>query len=87
MAIARTTGELCKAKAIADEDVTAAIDAYMEDPAIARFDFGEGHSLDLAAAVVAHAPARKALTDPNACDAFRRAMVRSAILLARPERR
>src|SRR3954464_11953392 len=65
MAIARTTGELCKAKAIADEDVTAAVDAYMEDPAIARFDFGEGHSLDLAAAVDAHAPAWKALTDPT----------------------
>jgi hypothetical protein len=54
MATDPTIGELCKVKAITGEDVTAAVEAYWDDPAIARFDFGEGHSLDLGAAVDAH---------------------------------
>jgi hypothetical protein len=45
---------------------------------------GRGYGLDLAAAVDSHGLARRALADPSASDGFKRAMVRTALLLAHP---
>lgn len=87
MATDPTIGELFKQALILDADVRGAVDTYMADAETGVFPVGEGYGLDLGAAVDAHGPAKRALADPNASDAFKRMMVRSAILLARPRRR
>ena len=84
MAETPTTGELFKAKAILNEDVDAAVDAFMADPTLTAFLMGDGYVLDLAAAVQANPFAKRMLADPAMRDALKRTAVRAAILLARP---
>jgi hypothetical protein len=84
MATDPTIGELFKQSLVLDADVRAAVDAYMDDVETGVFPVGEGYGLDLGAAVDAHGPARKAVADPNAWDTFKRTLVRTAVLLARP---
>ncbi|KAB1075401.1 hypothetical protein [Methylobacterium soli] len=68
-------------------DVTAAIDAFfaLGDPGLVPL--GEKYELDVASAVAAHPFASKTLYRRTAGVSARRAAVRSAILLARPEKR
>ena len=47
----RTVAELRKAGTISSQEVVAAIDAYMLNPAAGPYRFVSGHSLDLAALV------------------------------------
>ena len=82
-----TTGELYKAKAIREADVQAAVDAYMADPATTAFLFGDGYQIDLAEAVSSHEWAKVTVANKDTTDHLRRAAVRTAILLARPESR
>ncbi|KAB1072876.1 hypothetical protein [Methylobacterium soli] len=82
-----TTGELFKAKAITAEDLHAAVDAYMADPTTTLFMMGEGYGLDLAEAVRGHEPTRKVLASPDESATFKRTMVQTAIILARPVKR
>jgi hypothetical protein len=84
MAADPTIGELFKQALVLDADVRSAVDAYMADAETGVFPVGEGYGLDLAAAVEAHGPAKRALADPNASDSYKRTMVRTALLLARP---
>ena len=77
-----TTSDLFKAKTVTDDEVTAAVDVFMRDATVSMFRFASGHTLDLAAAVRAHEPARLAVTDPDRTERHRRLMVRNAILLA-----
>ena len=79
-----TTGDLFKAKTVTDDEVADAVDLFMRDPTVSLFRFASGHTLDLAAAVKAHEPAARAVIDPDRPEKFRRGMVRTAILLARP---
>ena len=81
-----TTGELFKAKAITAEDLHAAVDAYMSDPAAGLFAFGEEYGLDLAAAVSSSDPAVLVLKDVHASETHKGATVCTAILLARREK-
>jgi hypothetical protein len=87
MATDPTIGELFKQALILDADVHAAVNAYMADAETGVFPVGEGYGLDLAAAVAAHGPARTAIADPNASDTYKRTMVRTALILARPIKR
>ena len=87
MATDPTTGELFKQALILDADVHAAVNAYMTDVETGVFPVGEGYGLDLAAAVDAHGPAKRALADPSASDGFKRTVVRAALILARPIKR
>ncbi|APT35022.1 hypothetical protein MCBMB27_05731 (plasmid) [Methylobacterium phyllosphaerae] len=86
MADELTIGSLLKSKVITPAELSAAVGAYLMDPAAADFRFGEGHVLDLATAVDAHEPSRRALADPKATAAFKRTMVQTAIILARPSK-
>ena len=76
--------ELYKAKAIVEADLDAAVEAYMADPKTSQFLFAGGYSLDLMVAVRAQASARKLMKDPKSRPSLKRAVVRRAILLARP---
>lgn len=84
MAETQTTGELFKAKAILNEDVVAAVDAFMADPTLTTFLMGEGYSLDLHAAVSDSPFALRMMADPEIKPSSKRSAIRTAILLARP---
>lgn len=81
-----TTGELYKAKAILEADVVAAVDAFMADPTTTLFVFGDGYQVDLAEAVRSHEWASVTVGTKDATEHLKRAAVRTAILLARPEK-
>ncbi|KQO69773.1 hypothetical protein [Methylobacterium sp. Leaf89] len=81
-----TIGELYKAKAILKADVAAAVDAYMADPTTTLFLFGDGYRIDLAGAVEGSRFASLVVKDVHAADHHKRVAVRTAILLARPEK-
>jgi hypothetical protein len=85
MAMSTTiTSDLLKAKIVTDDEVNAVVEVFMRDPTLILFQFASGHTLDAAAAVKEHAPAANAVADPDRTEKFRRGMVRTAILRARP---
>lgn len=77
-------GELYKGKKVLEEEVAAAIDAYMADPTTGLFMIGEGYGVDLAAAVAANGWATERYNAKDATETHRRQAVRTAILLAHP---
>lgn len=81
-----TTGELYKAKTLIDEDIVAAVDAFMADHTTTAFLFGDGYRIDLAEAVRLHEWASVTFGTKDASEHLKRAAVRTAILLARPEK-
>ena len=86
MAESPTTSALLKAKALSDDDVDAAVEAYIADTRTTVFVVGDTYQVDLRAAMKAHAFARDAFRNPEASPGLKRAAVRRAILLARPEK-
>lgn len=78
-----TVGELFKAKAVTDDQVNAAVDAYLADPKAGTYEVAAGLRLDLSAAVKAHATALLVFHDVHARSVEKRTAVRTAILLAR----
>ena len=74
-------GDLSKAKTVTDDELNAAVDVFMRDPTVSMFRFASGHTLDLAAVVKAHEPARAAVAHSDRSEKFRRGMVRTAIQL------
>ena len=84
MAEKPTTGELYKAKALIEDDVAAAVDAFMAAPSTTDFLFGDGYRIDLAEAVRSHEWASVTVDNKDATEHLKRVAVRTAILLARP---
>lgn len=80
----QTIGELRRKATITDEEISEAVEAYLEDSKLQAFRFASGHVLDVAAAVDAHGPAKAALAKKNTIEAYRRTMVRTAVILATP---
>ena len=58
-------GDLSKAKTVTDDELNAAVDVFMRDPTVSMFRFASEHTLDLAAVVKAHEPARAAVAHPD----------------------
>ena len=81
-----TTGDLLKAKAITADDVDVLIKAYGDNLGAGRLPLGDGYRLDVDKAIDAHPQAAKALADPASSEGWRRTAIRTAILLARPEK-
>lgn len=79
-----TIGDLVKAKAITPDEIDAAVEALLKGRMEALFRFADGWSLDLTGAVDGHPVAKRALEDSAGTVGYRRTMVRTAILLARP---
>lgn len=78
-----TVGELSKAKAVTDDEVNAAVAAYLADPETDSHPIADGYSLDLAAAVAGHVWASQVVGNPEKSPGLKRGAVRTAILLAR----
>ncbi len=80
-----TVGEMRRKAIITDAEIVAAVEAYLANPKAASFEFTSGYVLDVTAAVNDHRQAKAILADKRANDAFRRTMVRTAVILATPE--
>ncbi|GEL44194.1 hypothetical protein MEX01_47850 [Methylorubrum extorquens] len=80
-----TIGELFKAKAVTDDEVNAAVEAYLADPDTAH-PIADGYSVDLAAAVAGHGWASAVVANPESSPGLKRGAVRTAILLARAQK-
>ncbi|CAO4156498.1 hypothetical protein [Methylorubrum aminovorans] len=81
-----TVGELFKAKAVTDEQVNAAVDAYLARPETDAHPIADGYLLDLGAAVAGHGWASQVVANPESSPGLKRGAVRTAILLARAQR-
>ncbi|MCY1643236.1 hypothetical protein [Methylorubrum sp. SL192] len=81
-----TVGELFKAKAVTDEQVNAAVEVYLTDLEAGMHAIADGYVVDLDAAVVTHSWASFVLANEEASAAVRHNAVRTAILLARPQK-
>ena len=80
----QTIGDMRRKAIVTDAEIAAAIDGYLANPKGTPFRFSSGHMLDVRAAVDEHRPAKAALAGQTISDNFRRAMVRTAIILAVP---
>jgi hypothetical protein len=76
--------DLWKASEVTDQEIDAAVDAYLANQKAGPFRFAAGYEIDVAAAVHAHSPSKAAIADPDRTAKFKRIMVRTAILLAHP---
>ena len=81
----QTIGDMRRKAIVTDAEITAATDAYLGNPAVKSFEFASGHKLDVAAAVEAHRPAKAIMEEKGAKEAYRRTMVRTAVILATPD--
>jgi hypothetical protein len=81
----QTVGDLRRKAVITDKEISAAIEAFLANPAGAPFKFTSGHTLNVRAAVNEHRPAKAALSGRIISDTFRRTMVRTAVILATPD--
>ncbi|HEV2545057.1 MAG TPA: hypothetical protein VGU70_20090 [Methylobacterium sp.] len=80
-----TVGELFKAKAVADDEVNAAVDAFLANPATGVVPLANGCRINVAEAVEAHPFARATLSGEKPTPSRKRKAVRAAILLARAQ--
>jgi hypothetical protein len=87
MAANPTVSELRKAAEITDQEIDAAVDAYLADPWTEPFRFASGYEIDVARAIERHMPAKMALADADRRPKFKRNMVRTAILRTNPVKR
>jgi hypothetical protein len=79
-----TVGDLRRVAEVTDQEIDAAVDAVLIDLASEAYPLGEGWILDLVGAIAGHKAAQDALLTDR--EAFKRNMVRTAILLAHPVR-
>lgn len=83
MAEPSTVADLRSAGIISSQEVVAAIDLYLRDPAAGPYRFANGHSLDVAALVSA-SPALEKVGRSRPLDAGIRTALAAAIMAARP---
>lgn len=86
MAAFLTVGDLFKAKAVTDEQVSAAVETYLMKPDTSAHTIADGYTVDLAAAVESHGWASQITARPKTNLILKRAAVQTAILLARVRR-
>ncbi|MBN4095675.1 hypothetical protein [Methylobacterium sp. OT2] len=77
-----TVSELRKAAEVTDQEIDAAVDAVLADLATAAYPLAKGWTLDLVETLRTNSRATEALTTDK--PAWKRNMVRTAILLAHP---
>jgi hypothetical protein len=82
MASNPTVSELRKTSDVTDDEITAAVDAVLADLATEAYPLAKGWTLDLVAAVASHKASQDALLTDR--EAYKRNMVRTAVLLAHP---
>lgn len=79
---AKTVGQLRADGVITNNEIAAAVEAYLINWKMPPFRFESGPVLDVAAAVYAHREARAVMTEREATEVYRRTIVRTAVTLA-----
>lgn len=79
----QTVGDLRQELSVLEEEIDAAVDAFLSDPSVAPFRFGNGHSLGVAKALHARPPSRLIYADVHARPADERKAVQAAIRRAK----
>ncbi|WP_342030180.1 hypothetical protein [Methylobacterium pseudosasicola] len=74
--------DLREVSEVTDEEITATVDAVLQDLASEAYPLAKGWILDLVAAVAEHKASQDALLADR--DAYKRNIVRTAILMAHP---
>ena len=87
MSINLTVSDLFRRGAIPAADVHAAADAYLTNPQVGLLPLGTIYAVNVAVAVEADGLACRMLGDPGVALPAKRAAARTAILLARPQKR
>jgi hypothetical protein len=82
MASNPTVPDLRKVSVVTDDEITAAVDTVLADLASEAYPLAKGWVLDIVAAIAGHKASQDALLTDR--DAYKRNMVRTAILLAHP---
>ncbi len=82
MAANPTVSDLFKSKDVTDDEVNAAVDAVLADLATESYPLAKGWTLDLVETIRTNERAAEALKTDK--PAWKRNMVRTAILLAHP---
>lgn len=80
----QTIGWLRQNGTITNDEITAAVEAYLKDPKAPPFEFESGHVLYVARAVHAYRQAREAMAVRGVTEVYRRTIVRTAVILAKP---
>ena len=75
-----------KANAVTDEQVNAAVEAYLKDPETKAYPIADGYVLDLAAAVAGHGWANSVVGSPEISLGFKRGAVWTAIVLVQAQK-
>lgn len=87
MAETLTISSLLARGKISTADIAAAVDAYLADPETTAYPLGNQFVLDLSAAVAAYPFTVKTLQRGKVGVSARRAALRTALMLARPDKR
>ncbi|WP_238279343.1 hypothetical protein [Methylobacterium goesingense] len=82
----QTTDELLLYEIVSSHEVDKAVDAYLGSLAAKHFHFQAGYWLDIHKAVTSHPFANATISGGGAKPARKRGVVRTAILLACPEK-
>ena len=78
-----TLADLRTAGIITSQEIVAAVDAYMRDPAAGHHRFPSGHSLDIAAAIAASADFKAMAARPGPKEKTLRTAVTMVAMAAR----
>ncbi|MCJ2016693.1 hypothetical protein MKK84_04505 [Methylobacterium sp. E-065] len=78
-----TLADLRKAGIVSSQEVVAAIDLYLRDPAAGPYRFASGHSIDIAT-LVDPSPASEKVARSRPLDAAIRTALAAAIMAAHP---
>lgn len=82
-----SVGDLRRKSEVTDDEIDAAVDAYLANPQAEPFRFVSEYEIDEGAVVDAYPPGAAAVADPDRKQKFKLTMVRTAILLAHPAKR
>lgn len=81
-----TMDDLVRQGAVSNCEVDEAVTAFLGPQAATRFHFQSGYWLDIQEAIASHPFAKATISGGGAKPARKRGVVRTAILLARPEK-
>ncbi len=79
----QTIGTLCDRKLISEDEVDAAVEAFLSGSVASVFRFRSGYRLNLVKAVRSHPGAQEFVGRPNIGTGLKRPFVRAAFLQAR----
>jgi hypothetical protein len=79
-----SVGDLRRKSEVSDDEIAAAVAAYLKDENTKPFAFNSGHTIDVAKAIEMHPPAKKVLADKATTPGLRRTMVMTAVIMGFP---